>query len=91
MQYLLIGELCHLDVLVEQIAKYKEQFVQAVQEVCYLNLCLFTALFYFAGENLKIKTFFFSFKHFQRNPSQFNLMNGLNHVGLLLFAGFFKN
>ena len=23
-----------LDVLVEQIAKYKEQFVQAVQEVC---------------------------------------------------------
>ena len=24
----------YLDVLVEQIAKYKEQFVQAVQEVC---------------------------------------------------------
>lgn len=33
-----------LDVLVEQVAKYKEQFVQAVQEVCQITS---TTIIYF--------------------------------------------
>ena len=39
----------YLDVLVEQIAKYKEQFVQAVQEVClhFMSVKLPTRKYYF--------------------------------------------
>jgi len=38
---------CCLDVLVEQIAKYKEQFVQAVQEVGFHLFCIILRAFKF--------------------------------------------